>query len=96
MEIRRTTSLRGAGGEIAGRIEEIAGKTVAAQVDDLWWMKSRPYKELRLIMGDLNIPVTTWEMWAAFDPETSMVHRIDTNARFGFAQTDDDLPFWPI
>lgn len=90
--ISRTTALRGAEGAMTGTVGDWPGRTRDEQVADLWWLRANP-RVLRLVTGDLNIPVTVSGLWAAFDPETSFVGSIEHRATFGFRQTSDELPW---
>lgn len=90
--VTRTSALRGAEGSVRGWIDTHPEKSEEEQVDDLWWLRERPAKTLRLIMGDLNIPVKAILPEAVFDAESSLTHRIRHKGSFGFAQTSAEIP----
>lgn len=83
--LRRTLTLRGPEGSVSGHLGEWPGRSAEQQLDDLTWLRNRPEKKLRLIMGDLNVPVVCSSLQAVFDPETSFTHRIRHGVSFAFS-----------
>lgn len=83
--LRRTLTLRGPEGTVSGALGEWPGRTAEQQLDDLAWLRNRPERQMRLVMGDLNIPVVCSSLQAVFDPETSFTHRIRHGVSFAFS-----------
>ena len=65
--LRRTLTLRGPEGSIDGRISTWPGRTLQQQVDDIMWLRKKPDRPLRLILGDLNIGIVASSLQALFD-----------------------------
>jgi hypothetical protein len=93
--IRRTSSLRGAEGKFTGTLDPRDDRTLDDLIADLWWMKERPSRTLRLIAGDLNIPVTVSNLYPFMDTERSTTDEIQKRATFTFEQSGE-LPFEAI
>lgn len=83
--LRRTLALRNIEGTITGRIATWPGRTNRKQVDDVLWLRDRPRKVLRLIMGDLNVPVVCSSLQPLFDPELSTVNQLRHIVTFDFS-----------
>jgi hypothetical protein len=90
--VHRTTALRGIAGTVSGRLDVWPGRTADEQQEDLWWLRERPYRTLRLIGGDMNIPVTVTNPAPLWDVESSFHHTIRHNVSFGVSQTRDEIP----
>lgn len=56
--LRRTLVLRDESGSMQGMFADWPGRTVEEQMADALWLRERTRTTLRLIVGDLNIPVT--------------------------------------
>jgi hypothetical protein len=84
---RRTMALRGLEGSIVGRIDEHPSKTLREQYEDALWLRDRPERPLRLIMGDLNVEVAVTDLVPLFDPTDSFVDRMLHNVTFDFSAT---------
>jgi hypothetical protein len=79
--LRRTLTLRGPEGSFSGRIGEWPGRTLLQQKEDIDWLRQRPERELRLILGDLNINIACSSLQAIFDKgpastTTQIRHRV--------------------
>jgi hypothetical protein len=90
--VTRVSSLRGAEGAMRGIIDVWPGRTVEQQRDDVWWLRANP-RAVRLIAGDLNIPVGLRGLETVFDTDLSTTDRIARLVRFDFHQVDGELPW---
>lgn len=83
--LRHTLTLRGPEGKVSGRIADWPGRQKAEQKADVEWLRERPQKVLRLVMGDLNVPVVCSSLQAVFNVESSFYHRIEHDVTFDFS-----------
>lgn len=88
--IRRTLVLRDEEGTVAGQITDWPGRTREQQYADALWLRERPERTLRLIVGDLNIPVACNIAKPVFDVQMSFHDRILHNVSFAFSHAGQD------
>lgn len=88
--IRRTLILGDEAGSIRGQFTDWPGRTLEQQREDALWMRQRPERPFRLIMGDLNIPVTTSIGKPVFDAQMSRHDRLFHNIAFTFSHAGDE------
>lgn len=88
--IRTTLMLRGEQGSVSGQFTDWPGRTLEQQRADALWMREQTEREYRLIMGDLNIPVTVTMSKPVFDPQVSRHDRLFHNISFTFSHAGDD------
>lgn len=87
--LRRTLTRRGPEGSIAGRLGDWPGRTREQQLDDIEWLADRPERVVRLILGDLNIPVVHSSLQAIFDRELSFTNRMEHVVSFDCSHAGD-------
>lgn len=73
--IHRVSARRGLEGTMIGNITDWPGRTRSDQVDDVWWLRDRPAKPLRLILFDLNVPIVLPDVFPIFDGRTFTTRR---------------------
>lgn len=89
--VKRTFSLRGLEGAIAGTLKPYDGRSVESFDADLFAIKSRPSSTFRVAFGDVNIPATldvVNSVWST-DARTGMPRKVVT---VGLRQ-NGELPF---
>jgi hypothetical protein len=92
--VTRVAALRGAEGSMQGLLDEWTGRTIEQQIEDVWFLRANP-REVRLIAGNLNIPVTYRTLYTVFDTELSTTDDMKHLVRFDFAQPGRELP-WEV
>ncbi len=83
--LRHTLTLRGPEGTMTGRIADWPGRTLASQKADAEWLRDRPQRPLRLILGDLNVPVVCSSLYVMFDKDAFTTTRALHNVSFAFS-----------
>lgn len=83
--LRHTLTLRGPEGTMSGRIDTWPGRTLAQQKADAEWLRERPQRILRLILGDLNVPVVCSSLFVMFDKGDFRTGRAAHNVSFAFS-----------
>lgn len=83
--LRHTLTLRGPEGAMVGRISDWPGRTLASQKADAEWLRDRPERTLRLILGDLNVPVACSSLYVMFDKADFRTDRAVHNVSFAFS-----------
>lgn len=87
--LRRTLTRRGPEGSITGSLDPTGNLPSAWSPEDMLasveWLADRPERTLRLICGDLNVPVSVSGLQAVFDPELSTVDAIWHTVSFAFS-----------
>lgn len=87
--LRRTLTRRGPEGTITGRLDPTGSLPSAWSADEqlasVEWLADRPERTLRLICGDLNVPVSVSGLQAVFDPAVSTVDQIWHTVSFAFS-----------
>lgn len=92
--VRVVGGLGGYSGSLSGElIDGFYGKSVAEQEADLWEIKGSPVSPLRLVAGDVNIPVVLGNITVAPTP-ISREGQIVKHVSFDFWQVGE-LPFTP-
>jgi hypothetical protein len=86
--LRHTLTLRGPEGNMVGRIDEWPGRTLEEQKADAEWLRERPQRILRLILGDLNIPVACSSLQVMFDKTDFRIDRPAYNVSFAFSHAE--------
>jgi hypothetical protein len=92
--VSRLSALRGVEGSMVGLIDDWPGRTREQQVADVWFLRANP-REVRLIVGDLNVPVTLRNLYTIFDTELSRTDNIEKLVRFDIQQAGRELP-WQV
>lgn len=83
--LRHTLTLRGPEGTITGQIDDWPGRTHAQQVADAKWLRERPERILRLVLGDLNVPVACSSLFVMFDREEFRTDRAEHTVSLAFS-----------
>lgn len=92
-----TTSMRGLEGSWSGELAEVPSLPnygVDSMEANLYLLKADPASVVRLVAGDLNIPVYLYEITLAPDPASKGGDRVVAVA-FSFAQADE-LPYTAV
>jgi hypothetical protein len=93
--IKRTFALRGLEGTVAGTLDDFDGRTMMEQQADLFAIKGSPAGTYRLVLGDINIPVTVSDLTTVVDPGSAQVHHIRKSVQFTARQVGE-LPFLAV
>lgn len=84
--LRRTLTLRGPEGSIRGRIANYwPGRTQLTQKLDADWLRQQPRRTLRLILGDLNVPVVCSSLYPLFNRELFFADAPEWDVYFSFS-----------
>jgi hypothetical protein len=83
--LRRTLTRRGIEGSITGRLIDWPGRTHEEQVADVEWLAERPERVLRLVLGDLNVPITHSSLQVLFDRDLFFTNRPAHTVSFDFS-----------
>lgn len=92
--VRVTTAMRGLEGSLSGVLADTptaSAYPMATMEANLFTFKSNPTGVLRLVAGDINIPVQVYEVDVSPTPQSKGGDRI-ANVHFGFAQVGE-LPY---
>jgi hypothetical protein len=92
---KRTFALRGIEGTIGGKLEDLNGRTLSAQLADWYQMKGTPSRTFRAAYDNVNIPVLVGAMKTAPHTVLTSTKAITKVVSFEIRQ-NGELPYEPV